>query len=217
MNSDFETMREAMVESQLRTVAVDDPRVIRVMAQVPREQFVPAGKERLAYAEMLLPIGGGRALNLPMATGRLLTALRLTPDDRLLIVGAATGYSAAICTGLAKFVVALEQDDALAGAAEKALAAFGNVAVAKGPLNAGWAASSPYDAILIDGLVEHIPEAIVDQLADGGRLAAALLDDGISRLTIGRKTADAFGVTGFADAQAADLPGFERPRAFIFQ
>lgn len=216
MKSDFETMREAMVESQLRTVAVDDPRVIRAMAQVPREQFVPAGKEGLAYAETLLPLGGGRALNLPMATGRLLTALRLTPGDHLLIVGAASGYSAALCAGLVKSVVALEEDDALAGTAKTALATYANVEVAKGPLNAGWAASAPYDAILIDGLVEHIPEAVVDQLADGGRLAAALLEDGISLLTIGRKTAGAFGTSGFADAQSADLPGFERPRAFIF-
>ncbi len=217
MNADFETMRDAMVESQLRTVGVDDPRVIKAMANVPRETFVPAEKQRLAYADTLLGLGGGRALNLPMATGRLLTAMRLTGDEHVLVVGGATGYAAALCAELAKSVVMVEADADLIAKAREALAGYDTIEIVEGELAAGHAASVPYDAILVDGLVEHIPDALVEQLGDGGRLGAAVLEDGISRLTIGRKSGDAFGASAFAEAQAAVLPGFERPRAFVFQ
>lgn len=215
MNPDFAEMREAMVESQLRSTAVDDPRVVRAMARVPREAFVPADKRALAYAEMLLPIGEGRRLNLPMATGKLLTELALTPADKVLVVGAATGYAAAVCAELAAMVIALEEPP-LAEAAASALAGYANVEPVSGPLNEGWAAAAPYDAILIDGAVEQVPDAITDQLAEGGRLVAALIDKGISRLAFGRQQGGAFGMTEFADAQSTILPGFERPKSFTF-
>lgn len=217
MSTDFAKMRDAMVESQLRTVAVDDSRVVRAMATVPREDFVPEGKQKLAYAEMMLPLGGGRSMNLPLATGRLLTALRLTPEDRVLVVGAGTGYAAALCARLAGAVVALESDEELAAAARSALASNDNVEIVTGDMAAGWPDGGPYDAVLFDGAVEQIPQAITDQLADGGRLAAAVVEDGVSRLKAGRKVGGAFGTTAFLDAEACVLPGFERPRAFVFQ
>jgi protein-L-isoaspartate(D-aspartate) O-methyltransferase len=216
MSHDFEAMRLAMVESQLRTTAVDDSRVVRAMAAVPRERFVPEDKAALAYADMLVPIGNGRRMNLPMATGRLLTELALTPDDHVLVVGSGGGYSAALCAELAKSVVALEEDAALTALGGEALGAYANVEQAQGTLADGWAKGAPYDAILVDGAIEHLPESLVDQLAEGGRLVAGLVEDGITRLVYGRKHGGAFGTAAFTDAQSASLPGFERPAEFVF-
>jgi protein-L-isoaspartate(D-aspartate) O-methyltransferase len=211
----FEPMRRAMVASQLRTTGVNDPRVVAAMGEVARERFVPEERAALAYADALVPLGGGRALNPPMALGRMLTEAQLKGDERALVIGAATGYSAALLARLAGAVVALEEDEALAAFAKRALAGTGAV-VAKGALARGHAKGAPYDFILIDGAVEHLPRTIVDQAADGGRISLALLDRGVTRLALGRVVAGAFGVTIYADAEAAVLPGFEKPRGFTF-
>jgi len=216
MNHDFEAMRLAMVESQLRTTAVDDRRVVRAMSMVPREDFVPEDRAALAYAEMLVPLGDGRRMNLPMATGRLLTEAALTPNDHVLIVGAAGGYTAGLCSGLAQSVVALEENETLVAHGAEALAGYANVESARGLLSEGWAKGAPYDVIIIDGAIEHLPDALIEQLADGGRLVAGMIEDGVARLIYGRKQGDAFGTTAFVDAQSTFLPGFERPAAFVF-
>ncbi|MEQ9661240.1 MAG: protein-L-isoaspartate O-methyltransferase [Parasphingopyxis sp.] len=216
MSLDFQMMREAMVESQLRTTGVDDMRVIRAMATVPREDFVPEERRRVAYAEMAVPLGEGRRMNLPMATGRMLAELGLRDDDHALVIGAATGYSAAICARIAKSVVALEEDAGLAARARELLAGTDTIEVVEGPLDQGWSDGAPYDAILIDGMVETIPEAVTEQLADGGRLTAAVLENGVSRLFFGRREGGAFGAASFADSLASTLPGFEQPKAFTF-
>nr|WP_299594267.1 protein-L-isoaspartate O-methyltransferase [Sphingomonas bacterium] len=210
----FETMRRAMVSNQLRTNAVNDPRVVAAMAAVPRERFVPADRVAIAYTDIAVPLGGGRALNSPMATGRLLTELHPQPGDRALIVGAATGYAAAVLAQLVGSVVALETDDRLGGVV--APAADARVERVFGPLQEGWAAGAPYDLILIDGAVESVPPALVAQLAENGRLAAAVLEAGVSRLSIGRRVGNGFGMAAFADAEAVPLPGFAPPPAFKF-
>ena len=211
----FEPMRRAMVASQLRTTGVNDPRVIAAMGDLPRERFVPEERRALAYADALVPLGGGRALNPPMALGRLLTEARLTGRERALVIGAGTGYSAAVLAQLAASVTALEEDAGLAGAAQAALAG-GNVAIVSGPLSGGWPGGAPYDFILIDGAVAHVPPGIVAQVADGGQIALALVDQGITRLAVGRVVEGAFGMTVYADAAAAVLSGFEEPRGFSF-
>jgi protein-L-isoaspartate(D-aspartate) O-methyltransferase len=208
----FDTMRRAMVASQLRTNAVNDPRVVAAMAEVPRERFVPADRLAMAYTDRAVPLPGGRALNLPMVVGRLLTELHPQPGEKALVIGATTGYSAAVLARLVGSVVALEEDQALAAIAPP----VEGVTAVTGPLNAGWAAGAPYDLILIDGAVETIPQAIVDQLVDGGRLAAAIAEPGVSRLSVGRRVGQGFGVTAFADAEAVPLPGFAPPPAFKF-
>src|SRR5688500_346544 len=105
----FEQMRRAMVASQLRTTGINDPRVVAAMGEVPRERFVPAGRAALAYADALIPLGGGRELNTPMSLGRLLTEAAPEPDDRALVIGAATGYAAAVLARLVASVVAVEE------------------------------------------------------------------------------------------------------------
>lgn len=212
----FELMRRAMVESQLRTTGVNDPRVIAAMAAVPRERFVPDDRRALAYMDRPVALGGGRELNLPEATGRLLTAAQITPRDRVLLIGAATGYTAALLARLAGHVVAIEENAGLAETARTALAGAGQVELVEGPLAAGWAAGAPYDLIFIDGLIELVPDALVAQLADGGRLACALLDKGMSRLGLGRRAGSGFGLDLFADCEAVVLPGFAKPTPFTF-
>ncbi len=217
----FEPMRRAMVASQLRTTGVNDPRVLAAMGEVERERFVPAERCALAYADALVPLGGGRALSPPMVLGRLLTEARLRGDERALIVGSGTDYSTAILARLVGSVVALEERDDLpmkAKAGRDLLDPIlrGRITFAKGPLAKGWPRRAPYDFILIDGAVEHVPQSIVDQVADGGQVAFALLDRGVTRLANGRVVEGAFGVTVYADAAAAILPGFEKPRGFSF-
>ncbi|MBS0502909.1 MAG: protein-L-isoaspartate O-methyltransferase [Proteobacteria bacterium] len=208
----FEAMRRAMVESQLRTTGVNDPRVVAAMAEVPRERFVPADRRALAYTDRPVPLGGGRALNLPEATGLLLTAAQIRVEDHVLLVGAGTGYTAALLARLAGSVVAVEEDAALAAQARD----VAGVQIVEGPLAEGAARHAPYDLIVIDGLVEHVPEALIAQLKDGGRLVCALLDRGASRLAFGRKAGTGFGCDLFADCEAPPLPGFARPKSFVF-
>lgn len=211
----FEQMRRAMVVSQLRTTGVSDPRVVAAMGAVPRERFVPADRAGVAYADVLVPLGAGRMLNPPVALGRLLTEAQPRPSDRALVVGAATGYSAAVLSRLAGSVVAVEDDRELLQTARTALAGSA-IEVVEAPLAGGHADGAPYDLILIDGAVEAVPEALIAQLVDGGRLAAALLDDGVTRLAIGRRAGAGFGMTAFSDTAAAILPGFAKPRTFTF-
>lgn len=209
----FEQMRHAMVVSQLRTTGVNDPRVVAAMGEVARERFVPADKAAIAYADLSLPIAPGRALNSPMVTGRLLTEAQVTPGDNALVVGAATGYSVALLGKLGASVVAVEEDEDLFAAGAKA--APGATWV-KGALAAGSKKGAPYSLILIDGAVEQIPQALIDQLADGGRIVGALIDNGVARLVSGVRAGKGFGTQAFADADAAHLPGFAAPPGFSF-
>lgn len=207
----FDQMRKAMVESQLRTTGVSDPRVIAAMAAVPRERYVPADRAPLSYADLATPLTATRALPAPMVLGRLLTEGRVSPADRALVVGAGSGYAAAVLAQLAAVVVALEEDAEIARGALP-----DNVESVSGPLAQGWVAGAPYDFILFDGAVEEVPAAIVDQLAEGGRLAAPIVQNGVVKLAIGRKSGAGFGMTTFIEASAPRLPGFAQPERFTF-
>lgn len=215
-SASFEAMRHAMVASQLRTNAVSDARVVEAMSRVPREDFVPAEAQALAYRDTGVSLGGGRTQNPPMATGRLLTEARIMPGDSVLLIGAAGGYTAAVLARLAAKVVAVESDSALAGHARAALSDIANVELVEGPLDEGHAAGAPYDVIVVDGALEQVPDALVAQLAPGGRMAAGLVERGITRLAAGGRTASGFGLVDFADADCALLPGFARPKSFSF-
>ena len=208
---DFAAAREAMVESQLRPQGVTDPAVIEAMRSIPREDYLPSHTQPLAYVDRAVGIGEGRFLAAPAVLGQLLTEMVPERGQRALVVGAGTGYSAAVLAAMGLEVVAVESDAALA-----AVARDNGIEVVEGPLKAGWPDAAPYDRILIDGAVEAIPETIIDQLADGGRLGTAIADRGITRLTVGRKSGNAFGTLSVGDAGVPELPGFQRPRAFTF-
>lgn len=211
----FEVMRRAMVESQLRTTGVSDPRVVAAMATVPRERFVPAERRTLAYMDRPVALGAGRELNLPEATGRLLTAAQVRPRDHVLLVGAATGYTAAVLAELATRVVALEESAALLSVARDVLGGTA-IELVEGQLNQGWPAAAPYDLIVVDGRVDHVPDGFIEQMADGGRIACAVHDKGATRLALGRKSGSGFGLDLFADCESVALPGFAKPKTFVF-
>lgn len=212
----FAAMRRAMVASQLRPTAVSDPRVVAAMGRVPREHFLPGAVADIAYRDTALPLGGGRAANLPIATGKLLNEAAVRPQDRVLLIGAAGGYTAAVIAELAASVVAVEVDAALVMMAQAALGAIAGVELVEGPLADGHPAGAPYDLIVIDGAVPEVPPAIIDQLAIGGRLVTGLIDRGITRLAAGRRSEGGFGLIDFADIDCVELPGFAKPKGFVF-
>ena len=212
----FEAMRQAMVASQLRTNAVNDPRVVEAMARAPRENFLPAEQKGLAYRDTLLPLPGGRRHNSPLATGRLLTEAHVRPEDHVLLIGAAGGYAAALLAQLAGSVVALEQEEALVALARTALAGEARVELVQGPLEAGWAAGAPYDLLIVDGAVEQLPDALIAQVKPGGRVVTGVIDRGVTRLAAGRRTEGGFGLLDFLDVECTELPGFRRLRTFTF-
>lgn len=213
---DYGAMRRAMVSSQLRTSAVNDPRVVAAMALVPRERFLPAGVRPLAYRDTAVPLGGARHLNVPIATGRLLTEAYLRPADRVLLIGAATGYAAAVLAGLTAAVVAVEEDPALAAAAREALAGTPGVELVEGPLAEGAPGAGPFDVLVVDGAVEALPPALAEQLVPDARVVTGLADRGLTRLASGRRSGGGFGLSAFADVDCVALPGFARPRGFSF-
>lgn len=200
--------RRAMVESQLRPQAVIDRGVLAAMARVPRERFVPAAQAALAYVDRVIPLGNGRFLSPPAVTGRLLSELAPQPGERALVVGSATGYSAALLADIGLQVTAL---DTMPPAAP-----VPGVEFVSGPLAEGWAKGGPYDLMLIDGAIAQPPDALAGQLAPDGRIGVVIRERGVDRLMIGRRTANGFGLRSLVDADAADLPGFERPAAFAF-
>ena len=206
--------RRAMIDNQLRPVGVTDRAVLDAMGSVPREQFVPEDNRPLAYADRSVALGGGRHLVAPAVLGQLLTQIAPQQGERALVIGAGSGYSAAVLAAMGCQVTALECSPELAA---RARARDLGVRMAEGPLEAGHKAGAPYDLILIDGAVEHVPEAIIKQLADGGRLGAALVDRGVVRLIIGQKISGAFGYFSIGDAGVAALPGFAKPRVFQFE
>lgn len=213
---DFRSMREAMVKNQLRANNVSDPAIVAIVEALRREDFVPADKRALAYADAVVPLGGGRALNPPMATARLINDAQVKPGDAVLLIGAATGYAAAVIAQLAAQVVALEEDSTLADVARAALSDYANVMTVNGPFTKGWHEGAPYDVIIIDGAVSAPGNEIVEQLAPGGRLLTGLVDNGVTRLARGVRHGDHVGLVAFADVETVILPGFERPAGFKF-
>jgi len=208
---DFAAAREAMIESQLRPEGVTDPAVLDAMGRIERERFLPSHTRPLAYVDRAVSVGSGRFLCAPAVLGQLLTQMMPERGQRALVVGAGTGYSVAVLAAMGLEVIAVESDQGLA-----ALARTLGIEVIEAPLAGGEPKHAPYDQILIDGAVEHIPEAIIEQLANGGRLGTALVDRGITRLVVGRKAGGAFGTLSIADAGVPALPGFSRPKAFTF-
>lgn len=209
---DFAAARRAMVDSQLRPQAVTDPLVVAAMATVPRELFVPESSRTIAYIDRVVPLKAGRGLSPAVSLGRLLVEAELRPAERALVVGAGSGYSAAVLAEMALEVTALESDPELVGV----LSGLNGVTVVEGPLEAGVEAAAPFDFILVDGQIEELGDALAGQLRVGGRLAACMIENGVGRLAIGRRSAHGFGLKSFADGSMAPLPGFARPPVFTF-
>ena len=197
--------RRAMIDSQLRPQGVTDGGVLAAMGALARENYVPEAARAFAYFDRPLKVSGDRAMMPPAAIGRLLSELAPRPGERALVVGAATGYSAALLGLIGLDVTATEEDSALAATARE-------MGVDISASDDG----APYDLILIDGAIEYIPEELVGRLVEGGRLGTAFLDRGVSRIVVGRAVSGRLGLRTIVDADVTPLPGFERPRAFTF-
>jgi protein-L-isoaspartate(D-aspartate) O-methyltransferase len=221
---DFTQLRRTMVDGQIRVNDVTDPRIIDAMLELPRERFVPEARASLAYLDedpLVREAAAGRPARYliePMAFAKLVQALDLAAGDSVLDVGCATGYSAAVLGRLAGRVIALEQDEELAARARRLLAELGtgNVEVVTGPLAAGAPGKGPYDAILLNGSVEVVPEALFAQLADGGRLGAVVRSGPMGRAILHVRIGGAVSKRPLFDATIPPLPGFAAPRQFVF-
>ncbi len=207
--------REAMIDSQLRPTGVNDPSVLAAFRAVDRARFVPAAASALAYSDAAIPLAPGRAMLEPMILGLLLIHAKIVTGERVLVIGAGTGYAAAILAALGCSVTALESDGGLAATARTNLGS--STTVVDGPLPGGWATGAPYDLVLLDGAAADLPRALVDQVVDGGRLAGVIVGaDGVGRATVGRVVGGHFAGIGFAETGAPVLPGFARAPAFVF-
>ncbi|GAB4351053.1 MAG: protein-L-isoaspartate O-methyltransferase [Oricola sp.] len=221
MGQNFDDLRQAMVDSQVRTTDVTDLRLIEALLSVPREAFVPEQRKPFAYIDDDIDIGGSepgvrRYLMEPSPFARLAQLADVQPTDLVLDIGAGTGYSSAVLSRLGSAVIALESDEELAARATETLVenGFDNVAVVTGPFTQGYASEGPYDVIFIGGAVDEVPQALFDQLKDGGRLVVV----------------EGHGLSGFAKIYVKDgeyisgrkafnlsvkeLPGFQREPEF---
>jgi protein-L-isoaspartate(D-aspartate) O-methyltransferase len=213
----FEAARRNMVEGQVRTQQVNDPRVLAAMAEVPREIFVPKPLQSVAYGDGELAVGGGRSLMAPAAFARLVQLAAVRPEDMVLDIGCGLGYSAAVLAKLAATVVALDSDAEMSSRAGGLLAslAVDNVALVVGPLAEGYAAQGPYDVIIVEGSIPAIPEVLSRQLAEGGRLVAVTGGEP-GRATLLTRFGDAVSHRVSFDATIGRLPGFQQKPVFAF-
>lgn len=216
---DFPALRTKMVDGQVRPNDVTDLRIIDAMGEVAREDFAPEDQKPLAYLDRDLPLGNGRGARVliqPMVLARLLQYASIKPADKVLEVGAASGYGAAVMARLAGSVVALEQDSELAAIARRRLADLPNVAVVEASLVKGVPDAAPFDVIIFNGAVASFPETVAGQLAKGGRLL--LVEEGGSAPWAKLYTRGDAGVSGRAlfNASVPVLPGFEAVETFAF-
>ena len=219
--SDYSVARLKMVDGQVRPSDVTDLRIIEAMLAVPREEFVPAELRPMAYLDLDIEVKGNpdkRCLLKPVVLAKLLQAAAITPTDKVLVAGCATGYSAAIVSKLAAHVAATEPDAGLATIAKASLARIGasNVTVTTVEVAAGDAAHGPYDVILLDGATEVIPETLYRQLKMGGRLAGVFAQNHPAKAWLVTRSPADFGNRVLFDASAEVLPGLERVPAFSF-
>ncbi|CAM4330925.1 protein-L-isoaspartate O-methyltransferase family protein [Palleronia rufa] len=214
--ADFAMRRRMMVDTQVRPSDVTLFPIIEAMLTIPRERFVPNRLREAAYLGENLPIGPGRTILEPRTLAKMLNALEIGPTDLVLDLGTGFGYSAAVLAWMAQAVVAVEPEEPLAAEAEAALADAGidNAVIHVGPLAEGAPKHGPYDAIAIQGAVSVLPDAITDQLAEGGRIACIFFEDRLGTCRIGVK-ADGYVSWRFAfNASAPVLPGFDRKPEF---
>jgi protein-L-isoaspartate(D-aspartate) O-methyltransferase len=219
MTTDYAKVRANMVESQLRTNRITNARLIAAFESLPRERFVPAPLRGVAYIDEDLAIGGGRYLMEPRVLARLIQAADVEASDMVLDVACASGYASALMAQLAATVVAVESDAALAAQADSLLDELEvqNAVVFTGPLAEGCAGQGPYNVILLGGAVAEVPAALLDQLADGGRLVAVVVDEqGLGRATLMRRDGAVVSGRVLFDAASPLLPGFERRPSFVF-
>ena len=218
---DYEQARRTMVDCQIRPNDVTDPTVIEAFLSVPREEFVSAAQKPLAYIDEDLPLNAhetSRYLMEAMSMSKLVQLADVKPDDIVLDIGCATGYSTAILSKLCNSVVAVESDEELAETASQKLIDLGidNAVVTNGPLEKGVPEEGPYDVIFIGGAIEELPSALTKQLKDGGRLVVV---EGTGNAAVAKLITKDRGLPGVQtvfNCSVMPLPGFEKKPEFVF-
>lgn len=216
---EFALARRNMVESQLRTNKVTEPALLDALHTVPRERFVPTARRPQAYLDEHVQIAADRWLLPPMPLARMIQEIWPQASDNALVVGAGMGYSAALLGRLCQSVFAVESDADLVTEMGKALTelALDNVVAIDAPLTEGYAQEGPYDVILLGGSVDAVPESLLDQLSEGGRLVAIVNGEGgVGRATLYGKRNGVVSPRVLFDANVKPLPGFQKAPAFEF-
>ena len=220
---DFAQARRNMVDSQVRTFDVFDIPLLAVLDELPRERFAPEGRESLAYIDLDLPVAEGiagerRYMLKPMILARMIQSLDVEAGHRVLDVAPGLGYSTAVLARLGARVIGLEAAEDLAAEATRRLAAVGieGATVASGPLQEGYPDGAPYDAILVNGLLGMRPDALLAQLADGGRLICVEQTGRAGRAVLYTRSGDAVGSRSVFDAGAEPLKAFAQEPGFVF-
>jgi protein-L-isoaspartate(D-aspartate) O-methyltransferase len=217
--TDYALARRNMIDGQLRPNRVTNAQLLAVIGELPRERFLPEATRSVAYADEDVPLGNGRYLMEPMVLARLIQTLQPRPEDRAMVVASGRGYGAALLARLVRSVVAVESDPTLVAAAAQTLKELGITGIQQtiGELEQG-APPGPYDVILIEGAVQLVPQAIFDQLAEGGRLTTIVAGPpgalGVAQLFM-KEGGVASGRPLF-DAGTPCLPGFAPPPRFTF-
>jgi protein-L-isoaspartate(D-aspartate) O-methyltransferase len=219
--SDFETARRNMVDGQLRPNKVTDSRILDAMSDLPREMFTSKARQGIAYVDEDIEVAPGRYMMEPVVLARLAQAAEVTSEDSVLMIGAGSGYDAALIGQLAGAVVAVETDKVLADQASMVMNHLGvdNVVVIEAPLDAGYAAQGPYDVVFFCGAVPEVPAAIADQLEVGGRLVAVIGEGEtgvLGRAELLTRLENGLSGRFLFDAGTRPLPGFARAAAFVF-
>lgn len=214
--TDFATRRLMMVDTQVRPSDVTKFPIIDAMLAIPREKFVPAAMVEAAYIGENLEIAPGRVLLEPRTLTKMLDALYPRANELVLDLGVGLGYSSAVMARLAEAVIAVEPIEALADDAEAALESEGasNVIVERLPLTEGAPRHGPYDVITVQGGIEVFPDALTDQLKEGGRVAAVFMDGALGVVRIGVKRQGVIRWRDAFNATAPVLEGFAKERVF---
>ena len=216
--ADYQTRRTLMVDTQVRPSDVTKFPIIEALLSVPREDYVPDAKRDAAYVGENIEIGGGRVLLEPRTLAKMLDAVDVQPTDVVLDLACGLGYSTAVLAEMADFVVAVEDDAARAEDAQANLSAHGvdNAAVFEGPLAEGAAKNGPYDLIMLQGAVETVPDALLAQVKEGGRMIAIFAEGALGVVRVGRKIDGAMNWRMAFNANAPVLAGFAKEAAFTF-
>lgn len=215
--TDFAALRTMMVDTQVRPSDVTKFTVIAAMLEVPRERFVPAAQRQTAYVGENIAIAPNRVLLEPRTIAKMLDALDIEPTELVLDIGAGFGYSTALIAQMAEAVIAVEENEELASEAETALTETGvdNAVFVSAPLSEGASKHGPYEVIIIEGAVETVPDEILDQLKEDGRIACVFMENHLGVCRIGYKSGGKITWRDAFNASAPLLPGFEHEKAFV--
>ena len=215
---DYAAARQHMIDSQIRTNDVTDPAILAAFRAIPREVFVPVTKRALSYSDVHIETDEGRFVMRPRDFSKLLEAADIMPTDIVLDIACGRGYSTAILSGLCDTVVGLEDSEDRVNQATELLtkSSITNAAVVKGDIKSGAREHGPFNVIVVNGSVPHVPTTWLDQLANGGRLVAVLQNGPIGRATVFSRSGDAIGERVAFDASVPALPSLIRAPEFSF-